>query len=58
LLFKPAVRTRVASPFARERGRVRVAPGEIVLPGGLKPLTLILSPLAKGRGEINSPPDP
>jgi hypothetical protein len=36
--------TTVASPFARERGRVRVAPSEIVLPGGLEPLTLILSP--------------
>ena len=36
-----------------ERGRVRVAPSEIVLPGGLEPLTLILSALAKGRGETN-----
>jgi hypothetical protein len=40
----------VASPFARERGRVRVCSKN---PGvtGPRPLTFILSPLAKGRGK-------
>src|SRR6266496_3483838 len=46
--------TRVfASPFARERGRVRVAPSEWCRLEGSTPH---LSPLpsAKGRGEINT----
>jgi len=51
LLFKPMARTRVASPFARERGRVRVAPSEIVQAGGLEPLTLILSPWPRGEAK-------
>jgi hypothetical protein len=45
--------TRVASPFARERGRVRVAPSEWCRLEGSTPH---LSPLpsAKGRGETNT----
>jgi hypothetical protein len=38
-----------AKEWVWERGRVRVAPSEIVLPGGLEPLTLILSPWPKGE---------
>jgi hypothetical protein len=34
-------------------GRVRVAPSEIVLPGGLEPLTLILSPRPRGEAKQN-----
>jgi len=40
-----------AKEWARERGRVRVAPSEIVLPGGLEPLTLILSPWPSGEAK-------
>ena len=49
LVFKRMARTRVASPFARERGRVRVAPSEIVLPGGARTPHLNPLPLAKGE---------
>jgi hypothetical protein len=44
-------RTRVASPFAKERGRV--SPSENVLPGGIETLRLNPLPLAKRRGETN-----
>jgi hypothetical protein len=32
-------------------GRVRVAPSEVELPGGLEPLTLILSPWPRGEAK-------
>ncbi len=45
--------TRVVSPFARERGRVRVAPSEWCrLEGSIPHLSPL--PLAKVRGEINT----
>src|SRR6266480_1671836 len=45
--------TRVASPFARERGRVRVAPSEWCRLEGSTPHLSPL-PVAKGRGETNT----
>jgi len=40
----------VASPFARERGRVRVVDGNVRGPEA-KPLTLILSPCSRGEAK-------
>src|SRR5580765_919265 len=40
-----------AKEWARERGRVRISPSENVLPGGIEPLTLILSPWRRGEAK-------
>ena len=44
-------RTRVASPFARERGEGEGCSQRVVLLGGLKPLTLVLSPWPRGEAK-------
>ena len=48
-------KVRVASPFAREKGRMRVDPSSCSIQTS-EPLTFILSPF-KGRGEKLRTPD-